>query len=129
MREGPGQAALEQGLAEVEAFLRTFPTGAVGDGNPKSTDPMSLDITQGYRDELATELVTAMVSHGGALGVAGDRWLSVAARDGRVRVDSRIMGQPVLSLRVGGRDLAALREGTLSAAEARERVQRTNRDQ
>ena len=127
MPDGPGQAALEQALAEMEASLRAFPAGAAGGGDSQGgAGPMTLDISQTYRDTLTTELVGAMVSHGGALGLAGDRWLSVAARDGRGRVDPSMTGQHVMRLRISGRDLAALREGTLSLGDARQRVERSH---
>jgi len=74
-------------------------------------------------EALKNELVDALISDGRALPVDGDRSLSVEARDGRGRVDPRVMGpQTTLMLRVRGRDLEALREGRLTAEEMRRRI-------
>ena len=68
--------------------------------------------------------MSTMISDGDELGVAADEWLSVVARDGRGRVDPRMMvSRGVLSLRIRGRDLAALHEGSLSDEEVRQRVE------
>ena len=122
MPDGPGQAALARALAEMEASLQAFPASA-GDGGGQA-DARPANPVQEYLDALTGELVSAMILDGGKLGVAADQWLAVAARDGRGRIDPRMTAdRRALSLRIRGRDLEALREGTLSADEARERVE------
>ena len=131
--EGPGQAAL-QAIAEMEAQLQgTLRQPAVGrpplrtasDADATSqAERTVVDPRDAYLSALQGELASAIVAFGSALDVGADEWLSVAARDGRGRVDPRVTGpRRTLQLRISGRDLEALREGRLSPEEARQRVQ------
>ena len=122
MPDGPWRAELARALAEMEASLQDVPPRTGDAAAP--VDVRLVNPAQEYLDALTGELVSAVVLHGGELGVATGEWLSVAARDGRRRVDPRMTAdRRVLSLRIRGRDLEALRDGTLTADEARERVE------
>ena len=122
--ERPRQAGFEQVIAEMEAELqRLVPTPVfLGASRPESTEIN--DPREAYLAALKGELTNTIVTHGSALGVTGDQWVSIAARDGRGRVDPRLSGPtPVLRLRLRGRYLEALRQGRLSIDEVRERIE------
>ena len=136
MPEGPGQLAFEQILSEMEAELeRSLPRSPAGlgparvslpeDGGTSRPDRLpTSDPLEMYLTALTGELTDAMLSHGPALRVAEDRWISVAARDGRGQLDPRVSGpRRTLRLRVRGRDLEALRAGRLSVDEVRRLVE------
>lgn len=144
MPEGPGQLAFEQILSKMEAELqRSAPRspadlGAArvssaedaGTSRPDRlaaadlTMDLTMDPLEVYLTTLTGELTDAMLSHGPALRVAEDGWVSVAARDGRGQLDPRVSGpRQTLKLRVRGRDLEALRAGRLSVDEVRRLVE------
>ena len=120
--EGPGRAGL-QAIAEMEAQLygsRPSPASASPSGVRSASDADPREI---YLSALTGELTNAVVAFGSSLGVGGDEWLVVAARDGRGRADPRRVGpRRTLRLRIKGHDLDALRQGRLSVEEARQRV-------
>ena len=121
--EGPGQAGL-QAIAEMEAQLygsRPSPASASPSGMQLASD---VDPREIYVSALPGELTNAVVAFGSSLGVGGDEWLVVAARDGRGRADPRLVGpRRTLRLRIKGHDLDALRQGRLTVEEARRRVE------
>ena len=137
MPEGPGQLAFEQILSEMEAELqRTAPLRPVGlgaarilspeeDGDTRRPDrSVTIDPLETYLTALSGELTDTLISFGSALGVAEDHWVSVAARDGRGQIDSRVSSPSrTLKLRIRGRDLAALSAGRLSVDDLRRRVE------
>ncbi len=121
--EGPGQAGL-QAIAEMEAQLygsRPSPASASPSGVQLASD---VDPRESYVSALTGELRNAVVAFGSSLGVGGEEWLVVAARDGRGRADPRVVGpRRTLQLRIKGHDLDALRQGRLTVEEARQRVE------
>ena len=133
MQDGPGRAALDRALGEVEEQARSMPAAPVAVGAPAPAPaarvdaapaPLTVDPEELYRTALREALTDALVTHGDALpGALGDfEWLTVAARDARgLRVRSG--EHQALQIRVRGGDLAALREGRLSLEEARGRVE------
>ena len=136
MPEGPGQLAFEQILSEMEAELqRTVPLRPAGLGAARVTSsedadtrrpdrPVTIDPLETYLTALRGELRDALIAYGPALGVADDHWVSIAARDGRGQIDPRVSGPPrTLTLRIRGRDLAALSAGRLSVDDLRGRVE------
>ena len=123
--ERPRQAGFEQVIAEMEAELqRLVPAIPVVLGASRLESTVINDPREAYLTALKGELTNTIVTHGSALGVTGDQWVSIAARDGRGRVDPRLSGPtPVLRLRLRGRYLEALRQGRLSIDEVRERIE------
>ena len=78
-----------------------------------------------YTTEVKDALVDAMVEYGGALPVAPNEWLTVAARDQGV---SRLQpGDPyeasTILVRIKGADLAAFRAGQIDREQTRGRVE------
>lgn len=121
--EGPGRAGL-QAIAELEAQLpRAKPSPA--SGSPSGAQLASdVDPREIYLSALTDQLANAVVAFGSSLGVEGDEWLVVAARDGRGRADPRLVGpRQTLQLRIKGHDLDALRQGRLTVEETRQRVE------
>ena len=140
MQEGPGRAALGRALREVEEQARSTPAAPVASGAPPpppgahaaaapaplavDSEELAVDPEELYRTALREALTDALMTYGGALpATLGDfEWLTVAARDARgLRVRSG--ERRTLQIRVRGGDLAALRDGRLSLAEARGRVE------
>ena len=137
MQEGPARAAFGQALREFEAIVQsTSPVAAVALGAPgTSTDrsdvetaqplgAVSIDPLELYLSALTGSLTDALLAYGEAMPVDGDDWLTVAARDGRGSYGRGRAPVPrTLTLRIRGRDLAAIRTGELSPEEARARVE------
>lgn len=133
MQDEPVRAALGRALREVEEQVRSTPAAPVAAGAPPpppgahvdaAPAPPVVDPEELYRTALREALTDALMTYGGALPAAlGDfEWLTVAARDARgLRV--RAGERQTLQIRVRGGDLAALRDGRLSLAEARGRVE------
>ena len=133
MQDEPARAALGRALREVEEQVRSTPAAPVAAGAPPpppgahvdaAPAPPAVDPEELYRTALREALTDALMTHGGALPAAlGDfEWLTVAARDARgLRVRSG--ERQTLQIRIRGGDLAALRDGRLSLAEARGRVE------
>jgi hypothetical protein len=77
-----------------------------------------------YEQEVKSALVNAMLDYGGPLEIAGDEWLTVAARDNGDRMFTNELADTVtIVLRIRGSDLSAYRAGRLSRDEARQRVE------
>lgn len=76
-----------------------------------------------YTNEVKAALVDAMIEYGAPIPIAGDQWLTVAARDND---ESRLGGDPydvaTIILRIRGADLDAYRSGKLSRDEVQARV-------
>ena len=136
MQEGPARAAFGQALRELEAAVQpTSPVAPVALGVPRSRDrsdvettppsgAVSIDPLELYLSALTGSLTDALLAYGEAMPVDGDAWLTVAARDGRGSYGpGRAPARRTLRLRIRGRDLAAIRNGELSPAEARARVE------
>lgn len=78
-----------------------------------------------YTREVKNALVAAILENGSNLGIGPNEWLTVAARDDEPRnplIPSNSVDYSTWMVRVKGSDLAALRAGTLSLEEARQRV-------
>jgi len=121
--------------AQGPATLRG-PAGAVattqlapqpGGQRESSVDPRLLDDpNQGYTSEVKAALIDAMIENSGALALAPEEWLTVAARDNVPRdplVPSDTADFSTVIFRVKGSDLAAFRAGRLTLDEARQKVE------
>lgn len=129
MPDGHFRVEFDRVLTEVEAeFLPLAPappglpdstSGTAGPARLNEFDPGTV-----YREALTEELASVLRVHGAALGVSDDEWVSIAARDARSQIGPRrgAAARDTLTLRVHGRDLAALATGRLSAEEFREAV-------
>jgi hypothetical protein len=78
-----------------------------------------------YQTEITNALISAIVDHKGALGIGGNEWLTVAAResvfDRRVVPGDSDTAMTII-LRIKGSDLQGLREGTLTREEGLKRL-------
>ena len=101
--------------------------GAVGATvMPQAVGDPKTDVKVLYFNEIASALMDAILEHGAPVGVAGDEWLTVAARESVDRGFSP--NDPngtamTFVLRIKGSDLQALLERRLSKDEARKRVE------
>jgi hypothetical protein len=91
-------------------------------GRASSVQPREI-----YQTEITNALVNAILDYTGSIGVDGDEWLTVAARESVV--DRRLVatepGDTAITviLRIKGSDLSALRERKLPREEARKRLE------
>ncbi len=79
-----------------------------------------------YTREVKNALLAAILENGSNLGIGPNEWLTVAARDDEPRnplIPSNTVDYSTWMVRVKGSDLAALRAGTLSLEDARQRVE------
>lgn len=102
--------------------------GGSGQGQPSSeqvarAEAFVDDPGLAYTNEVKAALVDAMIEYGAPIPIAGDQWLTVAARDND---ESRLGGDPydvaTIILRIRGADLDAYRSGKLSRDEVQARV-------
>jgi hypothetical protein len=94
---------------------------------PPSVDSAVVDDPEGaYTREVKEALITAMLENSQALAIGADEWLTIAARDDEPR-NPLFPGDTIdfstWVIRVKGSELAAVRSGALSMAEARKRVE------
>jgi hypothetical protein len=135
--QGREREQLQQTIRDLEATL-----GARGRGAPRgvtaatlvagrpdapAVDPAVIDDPQAaYTQEVKEALITAMLENNQGLSLGPDEWLTIAAHDAAPR-NPLLPGDTVdLStwmIRVKGSDLAALRTGTITREEARQRVE------
>lgn len=84
------------------------------------------DPSEAYTQEVKSALIDAMVENSGALAIAADEWLTIAARD-NVQIDRFTPGDPsevsTIVLRIKGSDLTAYRAGQMTLDEVRKRVE------
>ena len=85
------------------------------------------DPNRAYTDAVKDALIDAMIDFAVPMLLAGDEWLTVAARDNAPR-DTFAPQDPyeetvTILLRIKGADLAAYRTGKIDSAEAKKRVQ------
>ena len=85
--------------------------------------PAQVDPQATYLAALRTALADVLVTYGETVSLDGEEWLTVAARDGRGRIDPASVTTGTVTLRIRGRDLAAVRDGRLSRQEALARVE------
>ena len=84
---------------------------------------VQIDPQAAYLTALTDALTDVLVTYGETVSLDGEEWLTVAARDGRGRIDPASITTGTVTLRIRGRDLAAVRDGRLSRQEARARVE------
>lgn len=109
----------------------TIATGPVGQpaaaAAPAGVDPRVVDDPHAaYTEEVKGALITAMLENSQGLAIGPDEWLIIAARDDQPR-SPLLLGDTIdfstWIMRVRGSDLAALRVGTITLADARSRVE------
>ena len=94
---------------------------------PSGVDPRVVDDPHAaYTEEVKSALITAMLENSQGLAIGADEWLIIAARDDQPR-SPLLLGDTIdfstWIMRVRGSDLAALRAGTITLADARSRVE------
>jgi hypothetical protein len=109
----------EQALRLIE--LQVGPLGGEGTGASGTVAGGHVEPAAAYENEVKRALVEAMLDYGNTISLGQEDWLAVAARA------NDTMGQDALDsitvlLKIRGSDLQALRLGTLSREEARQRV-------
>ena len=117
-----GRAAGRVSAATVAAGLPGQPLPP-----PPNVDPRVMaDPHAAYTEEVKEALIRAMLENSQALAIAPTEWLVIAARDDEPR-SPFLLGDTIdfstWLMRVKGSDLAGLRAGTLTQAEARARVE------
>lgn len=146
--EGPRAERLQQLIRELQlqldasrpatlrnrvsaATVATAPVGQAQAGaaaaGPAGVDPRVVDDPHAaYTEEVKSALITAMLENSLGLAVGADEWLVIAARDDQPP-SPLLLGDTIdfstWIMRVRGSDLAALRAGTISLADARTRVE------
>jgi hypothetical protein len=122
--QGPpsGVAVVQAGAAGAVAVPAPAP-GAPAVAADAAAGAVLDDPGQAYTDEVKSALVEAMITYG-ALPIADDQWLTIAARDNE---DSRLGGDPydvsTIILRIRGDELAAYRGGRITKQDVLKRVQ------
>jgi hypothetical protein len=113
--------ALEDQIRAYDSRIKNVSTGS---SSTAAAQPVAVeDPRVFYAAELINALVNAVLDQGGAVGVAADEWITVAARES---LDLRFVPDDpatTLILRVKGSDLTALREKRISRDEARKRFE------
>jgi hypothetical protein len=115
----------ERSRKEAEQALKLveLQVGPMGEASPAGGEPgnPAIDPPAIYEAEVKRALIDAMLDYGNTISLAEGDWLSVAARANDAMNQDAIDNVTVL-LRIRGGDLHALRLGTLSREEARQRV-------
>ena len=108
----------EQALRLVELQV-----GPMGDASPAGGEAGSpaIDPPAIYETEVKRALIDAMLDYGNTISLAEGDWLSVAARANDAMSQDAVDNVTVL-LHIRGGDLHALRLGTLSRDEVKQRV-------
>ena len=114
-------------LEAAEPMAAGPPPTATGAPGVPPIDPAILtNPSEAYEKEVITALIDAMLDHGGTIGVGGDEWLTVAARDNEQR-DRLTPGDSydlmTIILRIKGSDIAAYRADRITKEEARKRIE------
>ena len=154
IQDARARQSLEQALKRIELLVGpvqpSSPPPAVGGTTPPPGSIVSLNVdppgvrpaapppapapvdstlledpSQAYEREVKDALIDAMLDYSGPLGIGGDEWLTIAARDNEHR-DRFAPGDPfdtmTIVLRIKGSDLAAFRADRITKEEARKRV-------
>jgi len=111
---GAGQAAA-QGLAVAQTTDAGLMTA--GSASPP-VDPNEL-----YTETIKGALIDAMLSYGGALRVADNEWLTVAARATSQAAPTVLDDSSSIVLRIKGSDLSAFLTGKITREEAIKRIE------
>jgi hypothetical protein len=91
---------------------------------PLEPPAVVLDPSAAYTDAVKAAIVEAMLEYGATLGLAGDEWLTVAARENGDGILAGDLAETVtITLRVRASDLEALKAGRLTREDARRRVE------
>jgi hypothetical protein len=122
------QQELDRAIKSLEDQIRAYdlrPKNISTGGGPRgSSAPVAVeDPRVYYAAELVNALIDAILDHGSSMGVTGDEWITVAARES---LDLRFMPDDpatTLILRVKGSDLTALNEKRISREDARSRIE------
>jgi hypothetical protein len=109
------------------ATVVAAPAGPVVAPAAPGVDPRVVDDPHAaYTEEVKSALITAMLENSQGLPIGADEWLVIAARDDQPR-SPLLLGDTIdfstWIMRVRGSDLAALRSGTITLADARSRVE------
>jgi hypothetical protein len=77
-----------------------------------------------YTETVKNALIDAMLDHGGPIGIGGDEWLTIAAKDAEGPLSpNEPYDAATIVLRIKGSDLSAFRADRLTRDEARRRVE------
>jgi hypothetical protein len=100
-------------------------TASVGDSQPPAVNPLWVQNPDlAYEVEVREALIRAMLEWGTLLPLQPDEWLTIAARDNQdVVIPGDIAEAVTIIMRVKGSDLAEVKAGRLSSADARQRVE------
>jgi hypothetical protein len=113
--------------AATVAALPAAGPGQQASPAPGGVDPRVVDDPHAaYTEEVKNALINAMLENSQGLAIAPDEWLVIAARDDAPRSPLLLGGTIDFStwiMRVRGSDLAALRTGSITVADARTRVE------
>ena len=110
----------EQALRLIETQVKPI-GGEGGDADRGTTAGSHVEPAAAYETEVKRALVEAMLDYGNTISLGKDDWLAVAARANDAMGQDALDNVTVL-LKIRGGDLEALRMGTLSRDEARQRV-------
>jgi hypothetical protein len=120
---------LDRAIKSLEDQIKSYDARAKNVSTASATMPAAQapvgvqDPRVFYAAELTNALINAILDHGAAVGMGGEEWLTVAARES---LDFRFMPDDpptTLILRVKGSDLTALRDKRVSRDEARKRIE------
>lgn len=138
LRDPVARASMEQNVVALERAAGITPQAAAAPARAgQAVAAASVDTTSApapppkipdpnvmYTEAVKTALVDAMLEYGGAMSIAPDQWLTIAARDAEGPLAP---GEPydavTIVLRVKGVDLTGFRAGRLTQDEARKRVE------
>jgi hypothetical protein len=112
--------------AATVANAPVAPVTAAGSATPAVDPRVVNDPHAAYTEEVKNALLTAMLENSQGLAIPSDEWLVIAAHDDQPH-SPLLLGNTIdystWILRVRGSDLAALRSGTITPADARSRVE------
>lgn len=118
-----------RGRVSAAAVTPGRPGQAVATASPAGAtiDPRVVDDPHAaYTEEVKSALITAMLENSQGLAIGADEWLIIAARDDQP-ASPMLLGDTIdystWIMRVRGSDLASLRSGAITVADARARVE------
>ena len=124
---GPAAAPARAGAATAAVVEPMVAAEAAAPPPPAAQERALIeDPSDAYTESVKSALIDAMLDNSGAMRVAGDEWLVVAARDNLHRdrlMPGDVYDTSTIMLRVKGSDLAAYRAERITKEEARRRVE------